>query len=298
MGDPATKEQPRVSTTIKDRIDGQAAQLTRAERQLADAILENYPVSGLGSITRLAEASGVSTPTVARMVQKLGYAGFPEFQEALRGELEAQLLGPVAKHDTWAGVAPEGHMLNRFTDRVTQNIRQTVAATDPAQFDRAASLLADPARAVYVTGGRITHALSDYFHLHMQVIRPGVRHIRSTQAAWPHDVLDIAGGDVLLVYDIRRYENSTLRLAEMARDRGAEIILITDQWRSPISKTTDLTFPCRIEAPSAWDSTVAMMLLTETLIAAVQELLWDSTRDRMGQLEEIFDRTGTFRKFV
>ncbi len=287
-----------MTMAIKDRIDAQSAQLTRAERQLADAILENYPMSGLGSITRLAEAAGVSTPTVARMVQKLGFAGFPEFQEALRGELEAQLLGPVAKHDTWAEAAPEGHMLNRFTDKVTQNIRQTIAATDPALFDRAAALLADTSRTVHVTGGRITHALSDYLHLHMQVIRPGVRHIRSTQSAWPHDMLDIAAGDVLMVYDIRRYENSTLRLAEMARDRGAEILLITDQWRSPISRTTDLTFACRIEAPSAWDSAVAIMLLTETLIAAVQELLWDSTRQRMGQLEDIFDRTGTFRKFV
>ncbi len=287
-----------MTMAIKDRIDAQSALLTRAERQLADAILENYPMSGLGSITRLAEAAGVSTPTVARMVQKLGFAGFPEFQEALRGELEAQLLGPVAKHDTWAEAAPEGHMLNRFTDKVTQNIRQTIAATDPALFDRAAALLADTSRTVHVTGGRITHALSDYLHLHMQVIRPGVRHIRSTQSAWPHDMLDIAAGDVLMVYDIRRYENSTLRLAEMARDRGAEILLITDQWRSPISRTTDLTFACRIEAPSAWDSAVAIMLLTETLIAAVQELLWDSTRQRMGQLEDIFDRTGTFRKFV
>ena len=47
--------------------------LTRAEKQLAESLLDNYPVSGLGSITTIAENAGVSTPTVVRMVQKLGF---------------------------------------------------------------------------------------------------------------------------------------------------------------------------------------------------------------------------------
>ena len=287
-----------MSTTIQERIKGAADSLTRAERQLSAAILENYPMSGLGSITRLAESAGVSTPTVARMVQKLGYGGFPEFQDALRQELEAQISNPIAKHETWARAAPEEHMLNRFTDRVIQNIRQTIATIDPVDFDAAAALLSDTGRAVYVTGGRITHALAEYFHLHMQVIRPRVAHIRSSANAWPHDLLDVAPRDVVVIYDIRRYENGTLRLAEMARDRGAEIVLLTDQWQSPISRHATLCFNCRIEAPSAWDSSVAMMLLSETLIAACQETLWEGTKARMNALETIFDRSGTFRKFV
>ncbi len=287
-----------MSDTILDRIRQMYDSLTRAERQLAAVLTENYPVSGLGSITRVAEAADVSTPTVARMVQKLGFSGFPEFQDALRGELEARISSPIAKHDSWAGDAPEGHILNRFTDKVTQNIRQTVAQIDPAAFDATAALLADPDRAIFVTGGRITHALSEYFHLHCQVIRPGVRHIRSTSNAWAHDVIDIAPGDVLVIYDIRRYENAALRLSEMAEARGAVIVLITDQWQSPIERHARHTFRCRIEAPSAWDSCIAVMLLTETLIAAVQDLLWESTSERMRSLEDILDQSRTFRKFV
>jgi DNA-binding MurR/RpiR family transcriptional regulator len=42
-------------------------------------MLDNYPVSGLGSITTSRRKRGVSTPTVARMVQKLGYKGYPDF---------------------------------------------------------------------------------------------------------------------------------------------------------------------------------------------------------------------------
>ena len=287
-----------LSKTIQERIAGIHDTLTRAERQLAGVILSNYPVSGLGSITRLAEAAEVSSPTVARMVQKLGFTGFPEFQDTLRQELEARISNPIAKRDRWAETAPDAHILNRFTDKTTQNIRQTIAHLDPAEFDRAAAYLADENRAISVTGGRITHALSEYLYLHLQVIRPRVRHIRSTANSWPHDLLDMERGDVIVIYDVRRYENATLRLAEMAEDRGAEIVLMTDQWQSPVAKHASLVFSCRIEAPSAWDSGVAMMHLTECLIAAVQELRWEDTSDRMRRLEQIFDESRTFRKFV
>ena len=240
----------------------------------------------------------MSTPTVARLVQKLGFAGFPEFQATLRTELAAQISNPIAKHDSWSQSAPQGHILNRFADQVLSNIQQTLGHVDSAQFDAVAALLSDPGHAVFVTGGRITHALSEYFHLHMQVIRRGVSHIRSTSNAWPHALLDMTAGDVLVIYDIRRYENNALKLAEIARERGVRIVLFTDQWQSPVRAHAEICLSCRIEAPSAWDSTVSLLLLTETLIAAVQELNWDSTRDRMGALEEMFDKTRLFRKFV
>ena len=61
------------SLTISDRIQNKLDDLTRAERQLALSILENYPASGLGPLSALAKDAKVSVPTVARMVQKLGF---------------------------------------------------------------------------------------------------------------------------------------------------------------------------------------------------------------------------------
>ncbi|MGR3291782.1 MAG: MurR/RpiR family transcriptional regulator, partial [Paracoccaceae bacterium] len=125
-----------------------------------------------------------------------------------------------------------------------------------------------------------------------------VTHIQSITSAWPHYLQDIKPGDVLVVFDVRRYENSTLKLAEMAAERGAKIILFTDQWCSPVAKYSEQVFTCRIVVPSAWDSNVTVMLLLETVIAEVQERNWPVTRDRMQGLEEMFDRTKLFRKFT
>ena len=81
--------------TVAERISRLFETLTHAERKLSNVILDNYPVSGLGTITALAETAEVSAPTVARMARKLGYGGFPELQTALRTELEATLSSPI-----------------------------------------------------------------------------------------------------------------------------------------------------------------------------------------------------------
>ncbi len=287
-----------ITDTISERLHKCFSRLTRAERQLADSILENYPVSGLGTITIVAKNADVSTPTVARLVQKLGYKGFPDFQAALRDELQDKVSDPIAKRATWAGAAPDGHILNRFTEAVIGNIRHSLSQIDIQTFDDSCTFLADMDRSIYVVGGRITRSLADYFFLHMQVARPDVTHIQSISNAWPHYLLDVKEGDVLVIFDVRRYENSTLKLAEMAAERGAKIILFTDQWCSPINKFADCSFKSRIVVPSAWDSNVTVLLLLETVIAEVQERTWPVTKERMQGLEEMFDRTRFFRKFT
>lgn len=284
--------------TVAERIRSRFGDLTRAERQLANVILENYPVSGLGSITAIAETSGVSTATVARMARKLGFDGFPELQAGLRAELEATISNPIAKHDRWAEKAPDTHILNRFADAVMENLRQTLRQLNPETFNAVVELLADQEHAIHVVGGRITRSLADYFFTHMQVIRSGLTLVASNSNTWPHYVLNMHPGDVLVAFDIRRYERDILRLAEMASSKGVTLVLFTDQWGSPAAKHATHSFHSRIEAPSAWDSSVVTLFIVETVIAAVQTATWKETKKRMKALEDLFDQTKLFRKFI
>ncbi|HXV30675.1 MAG TPA: MurR/RpiR family transcriptional regulator [Sinorhizobium sp.] len=286
------------SMTVSDVINAHFTALTRAEKRLAETLLDNYPVSGLGSITTVAENAGVSTPTVARMVQKLGFRGFPDFQARLHQELEATISNPISKHDRWAASAPGTHILNRFADAVMGNMRLTLSQIEPGEFDAAAALVADRKRNIYLVGGRITRSMAEYLFTHLQVIRTGVTQIAANPSSWPHYVLDMKKGDVLILFDIRRYEQEMETLAGFARKRGVEIILFTDQWGSPVAKAASKVFRAQIEVPSAWDSSVLLLFLVEALIEAVQSSNWDETRDRMRTLEGLFDSTRIFRKPV
>jgi len=282
--------------TVEQELRAAYDTLTRAERQLATHIMRQYPVPALSSITALAKGAEVSTPTVVRLVQKLGYKGYPDFQSSVRAEVEERLISPIAKHDRWAEGVPDTHILNRFADAVVSNLQATLGQIDHAEFDALARTMADPGRRIYAMGGRITHAMADYFVTHMKIIRPDVTLISDMSNAWPPALIDMAPGDVLLAFDIRRYENNVLQLVEIAADQGAEVAVITDQWVSPAAAHARYRLSAHVEAPSAWDSTVAIQVLVETLLAAVQNLTWSETEARMKRLEALYARSRFFRR--
>ncbi len=294
MTDPAPQPKP-AAPTVRQLIRLHYAQLTQSERRFANALMENYPGAGLATITAAAEGAGVSAPVVARLVQKLGFKGYPQFHQALLAELQAKVSGPAARRAVWAAEAPDSHMLNRFAAAMTSNLAQTFANIDTAQFDTAARALAG-APALYVVGGRITRSLAEYAFTHFQAIREGVRHLTAAPASWPHYVIDMAEGDALLIFDMRRYEENLLRLARIAAGRGVRVILVTDQWASPVAAVAEITFNCWGEIPSAWDSNIATLSVVEALIAATQEERWPDARDRFERLDRLFEMTRLFRE--
>lgn len=292
-----TAPPPPSSATVAQSLKDSFAELTPSERCLANVILENYPVSGIGSITELADSAGISTPTVARMAKKLGFSGFPQLQLALRHELERQFANPISKRDSWHSSAPRAHILNSLTDAVIANMRQTLGQLDLADFEQVCSLLSNPKHKVIVAGGRLTHTLADHLRMHLQMMRPSVSSFQMNSNTWPHALIDCHQDDVLVIFDIRRYETTAARLAEMAHKRKVKVVLFTDQWQSPVSEYADLTIAAFIEAPSAWDSSIAIMLVIDAILAQVQEKNWPLTRARMELLEEVLDEAKLFRRF-
>lgn len=282
---------------LEDRLRQSIPMLTPAERRLAGHMLDHYPVAALASITALAKAADVSSPTVVRLAQKLGFKGYPDLQSTLRAEVEAMLASPLAKHEKWSGRAPEEHILNRFAGQVMDNLQATLAGIVPADFDAVAALLADPERRIYAMGGRITQALADYFVTLSRVVRPDVTLLSGLSNAWPPALLDMRAGDVLLIFDIRRYENTVVQVADLAAENGAVVIVITDRWVSPAARHARHVLAAHVEAPSAWDSTVPLLVLVETLLAAMQDLRWAETEARLKRMEALSERARIFRRF-
>ncbi len=286
-------KRPRI---VKDLILENTGALTPAERLLADALLSDYPVAGLQSITRLAEAAGVSTPTVVRLARKLGFEGFSEFQDTLREEASAQFKQPMLKRERWPENRGDSPAFRDFAEAAFNNLNRTIERLDPATFDDIAALLSDTARPVYLIGGRITRSNADYLFNHLQIVRPNVTLLSQSSNVWPQYLLDMDERSVLVVFDIRRYERDMATLAALTKERGARIVLFTDQWGSPIGKHADHVVNAMVEVPSSWDSTLAINLIAEALIAEVQTRRWDEARERIEQLEDLFQSTRTFRR--
>jgi DNA-binding MurR/RpiR family transcriptional regulator len=272
-------------STIAELLRLNAHELTAAERKLMAALFANYPMAGLASITDFARGAAVSTPSVLRLAKKLGFSGYPAFQEELRAELSAQLQNPISKHNRWSAKAPDKHILNRFATAVMQNLSDSLKLLDHRSFDAIVALLIDAGRRITIAGGRITQPLAEYLATHLKMARAGVTLLPPTPSHWPQALLDMGRQDVVIIFDIRRYDAAMLDFAVSARERGAKIVLITDQWISPIARIAAHALPLRIEVPSSWDSNVVPLLVAEALVSATVSANWPKTKARINSLE-------------
>lgn len=279
--------------TIEQKMRAALGDLTRAERQAATHILSHFPMSALGSITTLARAADVSSPTIVRLVQKLGFRGYSDYQSALRAEVERLLVAPLSLPE--GAREPQSHPIQSFAAQVFSNIESTIGLIPAQDFNGAAEVLADPARKVAVMGGRLTHAHADYMATLLRVIRPDVTYLADHLTDWQQALLDMRAGDVVVIFDIRRYESNAVHLAELAASHDACVVLITDRWLSPAAAHARHTLPCHIEMPAAWDSTATLMVVVEALLAQVQGHLADQVQERLNRLEDVFARTKVFR---
>jgi DNA-binding MurR/RpiR family transcriptional regulator len=279
---------------VRDLLRERQSDLTASERKLSAVLQEDSLVAGLQSITRLAEMAEVSTPTVIRLARKLGFDGFPDLQNAIREELAERIKRPLAKLDA-ALTDARDHIVSQFAETVSSNINRTLDRLDLAEFDAVGQLLSDPTMRIYLLGGRITRSNAHYFFNHLQIIRPNVHLLDSSPSVWPQSLLDMNETSVLVVFDIRRYERELEKLARLAVEQGARIVLFTDAWGSPIEKVAAHTFRSMVEVPSSWDSTLAINFLIEALVAEIQRLGPDQSAERIAALENMLGESRIFR---
>ena len=86
-----TQERGADSRPIAERVRRSLHRYTAAEQRVARALLDHYPVAGLETVARFAKRAGTSGPTILRFVNRLGFASYAVFQNALRSEVQSQL---------------------------------------------------------------------------------------------------------------------------------------------------------------------------------------------------------------
>jgi DNA-binding MurR/RpiR family transcriptional regulator len=267
-----------VAETIAGRLGGMPA----GERRAAQTLISNYPVLGLKTVAEFAAQAGVSSPTILRFVARLGFGNYPEFQAALQDELTAQLQSPLSRQGT---TASGGHAA--FAEAAIDNIRETFRHLSESQLDEIGTHLADPRARVYLTGGRFTDPLARYLTAHLLLLRTDVIHLGDQENSWRDRLVDMSKRDILIVFDIRRYQEGVVAFAEKARKRGANILLFTDQWLSPVARFARYVVAGRTPVPSAWDSSAALFVAVEAILAITTRKLGGAGAARMTAIEEL-----------
>lgn len=277
----------RESRPISERVRRALRDYTAAEQRVARALLDSYPVAGLETVARFAKRAGTSGPTILRFVNRLGFASYAAFQNALRSEVQKQLQGPLARYPARTGWGDGSDVQERVGLAICENIERALRGLPRQDYAAITRLLGDPRRAVFCLGGRFSQMLASYFHHCLRELRPGARLVREGSAGWADYLLDVKRGDLLVAFDFRRYQRDVLEFADGAAAQGATIILVTDVWNSPIAARAAHVIACPVEVPTAFDSAAAGFVMVEVLIASLVERLGAGARRRIETLEAL-----------
>jgi DNA-binding MurR/RpiR family transcriptional regulator len=278
-----TTHDSRVGELVRHRLGS----LSPAERKLARVLLASYPIAGLESVARFAERAGVSPPTVTRFITKLGFRGYPEFQEVIRHEIQARLSSPLTRYRDEQDGRGTDSVLSDALEVSQHTLKATLEALSHREVEETVEMLADVRRRVMVLGGRVSGQLARYLAGQLHLLRPGVGVVDSERSTPAQQLIDLRKGDVLVVFDYRRYQADTIETARVAAAQGCNVVLFTDPWLSPASASARQVLVTSVDTVGPFDSLVGATAVVEAVVAAVLNRLGARAQARMQSLDRL-----------
>ena len=122
--------------------------------------------------------------------------------------------------------------------------------------------------------------------------------IDSAQTAWRDQIIDFDRNDVLICFDIRRYQENVIALAEAVSAREVTVVLFTDRWLSPIARFARTL-------STLFSAGVPLVEAMESVAGATGNIVYEDATMRMRdevatgtRLQRAMENTGLFPNMV
>jgi DNA-binding MurR/RpiR family transcriptional regulator len=264
-----------------DRIGQASASLTPAERRVAEVVLEHPQLVAFGTVADLAERSGSGAATVVRLATKLGFDGFTALQASVQHDLARQLRPAAERIREPAATDAIANHLSLELD----NVRSTLSALDGDALSDAVAHVADSARRVFVLSGDASHGVAVQLVSDLSALRDRVGLIGGNDVAVRRQVALLEPTDVVVMLDLRRYDQWLIEAAREAREIGVWGLAVTDSLLSPLAAMAERTLVVAAAGGGPFDSHVGTLALFNLLVAGVADRLRAAATDRLDRAE-------------
>jgi DNA-binding MurR/RpiR family transcriptional regulator len=244
-------------------------------------------MAAFATATELAERVGVHPSTVVRLAQLLGYAGFPEFQEAIRHQY-LNSLDALALMEAHAG-DQTGDVALASLDQEIRNLTATRGILDREEVRRAARAI-ERARSTLVVGSGSHAGVALIFtHLCRFMGFPVDAEIRGSVSLAAR-LSSIDERDVVVGTSAWWVVPDTLEALQFARERGATTIAIVDNQASALAAAASHVLVTRTESMSFFQSMIGPLAVFNALIAELAAGADEQTREHMRTSGALFER--------
>ena len=277
------------------RINEKFNKMSKSHKKLATFVIDHYEQAAFMTAAKLAKAVGTSEATVVRFAYALEYEGYPEFQESL-AEWVKKKLNTVQSIGAKYAASSQPEILSSVLSSDVEKIEDTMEHMDIQAFETAVNIILS-AKHVYIIGLRSCRPLAQFLHFYLNLIRGDVNLLDSTSTSETFEqMLRINEKDAVIGISFPRYSMRTLKAMEMATDRNAKVITITDTIHSPMCLYSSCNLMARSDMVSIVDSLVAPLSLINALVVALCLKRPNEVKKNLETLEYVWDNYQVYLK--
>lgn len=223
---------PRV---VGAQIRMQIPNLTPLEARALDSMRERTDFSEATALKEVAVAASVSEAMIIKIAKKLGFSGYRDFRSALANYNRSDTAG------LYSEISPDDtsrEIVEKVFATAKQALEETLAILDITSFDRAASILHGARHRDFYGIGGSAQIARDAAH---KFLRIGLRASVQDDAHMMLMSASVLGPeDAALAFSHSGTTSAVLEPLQIARDKGARTIAITNYVDSPISSLVDV----------------------------------------------------------
>ena len=252
-----------------------SAHLTKTQRIIAEYVLDNASEACFMTSTEIALKLGVSESSVIRFSRTIGFDGFMDFQKALRKDYQDKVLSisssitiPSQRIAKQAKLDNSSDYINRHFKNAAHNLEEIFIQNSIETFEKAADLIVS-SKHKYIAATRGNICLADFFLLYLKQMVPHVTMTTTTSMSPIDHMCNISQTDCLVLFSFPRYSSQDEVTAEMARDAGASIIVITDKPSSLLAQYADILLTVPVDSNTFFNSMIGPQFVTESLLEII-----------------------------
>lgn len=261
------------------RVRGRLEQLSGAERQLADFVLEFPGELASYAGNELASLAGVSPSTVSRFVRRLGYANYEAARRHVREDKGAG--APLLQSATEE--ARGGRPVAVHLAQSQANLAGTFARLDDQALAALAKAVVAAPR-VLVFGSRSSQGFAVYLRWQLIQVVPQVTVLPGAGETLGEHLAGLGRSDCVIVFGTRRQTPQMTSLLAGAAKAGARIAYLSDP-TSPDRPEATWSLQCDCRGPGLFDNHVAVIALCDLLATLVIEAAGAAGRRRLAAIE-------------
>lgn len=225
--------------------------LSPKKRRVADLIMNDYKNIFRMTAREIAEKCDVSEPTIIRFSVDMGFSGYTEFLQYMKGLLHTELTSAERLTRTSRNFE-DGTTIERYCQNAIHNLQNLMTSVSDTELKKVAGTIFK-AKKVYVVGYRASSTLAYHFGYLLKKIRENV--VIDTALSW--ELMDALNGSsrgtVMVIIAFPRYPRRTIEILKYAKQCKVRTIGLSDTPKSPVITLSDQYVIIDIEGVSFVD---------------------------------------------